>query len=396
MATILSIIIFIIYIGLGLPDSSMGSSWPAVFADLKIDVGMQSVVCSIISLGTLIASSQSAKLMRKMGTPTVVAVSTLLTALALLGFALSPSILYMCLCAIPLGLGAGAVDTALNAYVANRYSAFQMNLLHAFYGVGISITPYIFSAVLKDVSAWRTGFFVLFLIQSAITIISFASFPVWKKADDGLCYDNATQDKPYPFKKMIKNPLVVISWVVFFATCSLEFLFGTWACTFLVNQRGLTESQGAFWVSFYYVGITLGRFGSGLLSKKLNCGQLLLVCGGIIGLGVVGLFFALPPTLCGLCLLLVGLGNGPTFPNLTHATPYVVGKEYSSDVIGSQMVASCLGILLIPPLSGIILQEISFSTFPILASVCFLAMVFGLLIFQKLLKKQSKSFFKVN
>lgn len=396
MTTLLTLIIFFIYIGLGLPDSSVGASWPAVFADLNIKVGYQSVVTVIISLGTVIASFFSASLIKKLGTPLVTALSTFLTALALLGFSISPSLIWICVCSIPLGFGAGAIDAALNGYVANRYSAFKMNLLHCFYGIGVTLTPYVFSLVLKNVSDWRTGFFLLFLIQALITVISFASFPLWKKADQTLPQENQVKDTPLSFKTMVKMPLATNAWLVFFATCALEFVFGTWGCTFLVKQKGLSESQGAFLISFYYVGITLGRILSGVLSKKLNCGKLLTVGYTLAGIGVVLTFLPMAPTYYAISLILVGLGNGPTFPNLTHATPEVFGKQHSNSIIGMQMTFSNLGILLIPPLSGLLFQEISFNLFPVVALGCFLLMAICTIRYQLLLKSKGKSFFNIN
>jgi len=56
-----------------------------------------------------------------------------MTALALLGFALSHHFILLCVLAIPLGLGAGSVDAALNNYVANHYAAKHMSWLHSFW-----------------------------------------------------------------------------------------------------------------------------------------------------------------------------------------------------------------------------------------------------------------------
>ncbi len=85
---------------------------------------------------------------RLLGTNKVAAVSTAITAAALLGFSFSENLPAMCLCAVPLGLGAGAIDTALNNYVALHYSARVMSFLHCFFGIGVTISPFILSQVI--------------------------------------------------------------------------------------------------------------------------------------------------------------------------------------------------------------------------------------------------------
>ena len=155
LATLLLAVIYAAFIGLGIPDSLFGTAWPAIYSDFNIPISFGSFVTVIISLGTIVSSLISAKIISKFGTSRVTAVSTLMTAAALLGFSVSPSIFFMCLFALPLGMGAGAVDVALNDYVSLHYSATHMSFLHCFYGVGVSVSPYIMSLVIGGKYGWR-------------------------------------------------------------------------------------------------------------------------------------------------------------------------------------------------------------------------------------------------
>lgn len=132
MAYVLLIIIYIAFIGLGIPDSLLGTAWPAIYLDFALPISYASFISVIISLGT----------------NKVTAFSTAMTAAALIGFSCSGSLLLLCICAIPLGLGAGAIDTALNNYVSLHYSATHMSFLHCFYGIGVSVSPYVLSLVI--------------------------------------------------------------------------------------------------------------------------------------------------------------------------------------------------------------------------------------------------------
>ena len=156
MATLLLIVIYIAFIGLGIPDSLFGAAWPAIYAELNLPVSWANFVTMIISGGTIVSSLLSARLINRFGTAAVTAVSTAMTALALFGFSVSGSMLWLCLSAVPLGLGAGAIDTALNNYVALHYKATHMNFLHCFYGIGVSMSPFLMSLALSG-GSWRGG-----------------------------------------------------------------------------------------------------------------------------------------------------------------------------------------------------------------------------------------------
>lgn len=396
MTTFLLVIIFTVFIGLGIPDSSIGASWPAIFSDLNVDVALQSVVTVIISLGTVTASFFSAKLINKFGTPVVTAVSITLTALALLGFSFANRFIWLCVLGVPLGFGAGAVDAALNNYVAVNYNSLQMSLLHCFYGVGVALTPVVFSKTLKNANDWRTGFFILGIIMLCISVIAFTSLPVWKKVKNTAKEEQSFTPATLKYSQIFKIPQARTAWLIFFSTCALEFSCGTWGATFLVQHRKLTESLSAMLIAFYYAGITSGRFLSGLASKKISCGTTLSIGFSLAFAGIIMFFFSLPSPLYALAFFLIGFGNGPTFPNLTHSTPFIYGKEKSQSIVSMQMVACNLGILIVPPLSSLLYREVSFALFPVVAIISFSVMAISFVVYERRLVKSGMSFYKMH
>lgn len=174
-------LIYIFYIGLGIPDSLLGAAWPAIYGDLSVPVSYASLVSVIISCGTVLSSLFSAHVIAKVGTPRVTVLSTSLTAIALLGFSFSQNFLWLCICAVPLGIGAGSIDTELNNYVVLHYNSMQTNFLHCFYCVGVTVSPYLMSLALSDNMNWRGGYKTAFFVQSAIAVLAVMSLPIWKK-----------------------------------------------------------------------------------------------------------------------------------------------------------------------------------------------------------------------
>lgn len=382
MATLLLVIIFIDFIGLGIPDSLFGAAWPSINQDFMLPISSANAVTVTITVCTVISSLLSAKLINKFSTPKVTAVSTALTAVGLFGFSVSPNIYTMCLCALPLGFGAGAIDSGLNNYVAVNYKASHMNFLHCFYGIGVTLSPYLMSFALKSRS-WRDGYRWAFIIQLIIAIIAFFSLPLWAKVPSA---ENAGEEKSrnLKFKQLIKLPGIKSTWLVFFGSCSLEYASGTWSSSFLVNSRRMTADRAALFVTLYYAGMALGRFLSGVLSTKMKP-QKIIALGALLILPALVLV-AQPylPVLCALGLFLIGLGNGPLYPNMVHLTPKRFGEKNSQAVMGSQMAAACIGILAMPALLGFLAQRFSTDIFPIYASVLYAVMLISLIITRKI------------
>lgn len=372
MATILLIFIYIFYIGLGVPDSLLGSAWPAIYGEFHVPVSYASFISVIISAGTVISSLLSTKIIAKLGTAKVTAISTSLTAIALLGFSCSHDFLWMCICAVPLGIGAGSIDTALNNYVALHYNAMQMSFLHCFYGIGVTLSPYLMSLALSDSMNWQGGYRTVFYIQLVIALLSFISIPLWKKI-------KANQQEEeiihvLPLVQMIKRKKIWASCGVFAGISALESTCLIWGSTYLSETIGLSADMAAALITFYFAGMTLGRFFSGLLALRFSDWKIIITGQSIIFIAVLILLITNDTASAVLGLFLIGLGNGPVFPNMTHLTPILYKKETSQSIIGMEMAFSNLSIMLTPVLFGFISDVMGNEIFPVFLTVMFALM----------------------
>ncbi|MCQ2387138.1 MAG: MFS transporter [Clostridia bacterium] len=381
MATILLIFIYIIYIGLGTPDSITGAAWTSIATELSLPLGYESIITFLISFCTVLASFFSVRLINKIGAGVVTTFSTFLTALALLAFSYSQSIYALSLCAIPAGLGAGAIDSALNNYVSVNYKPALVNFLHCFYGIGVFLSPYVFSFTLKN-GDWRLGYKIVFLIQLGLSVVSLISLIFWKKVkrekvEQGLDIKPITLS----YKTMAKNKAIRISWLIFFSTCALEFSCNFWSATYLEKYIGTTADNAALILSLYFIGITTGRFISGLLSTKIAVRKIIFTGYTVVLIALTLLFIPSSIIIKSLAIVLIGVGNGPTFPNLSHLTPKYFGEKYSQSIISSQMVMCNIGIMLMPTLFGSLVKKLSLAFFPIFITVFFFIMVISTIIY---------------
>ena len=384
----LLVVIYIAFIGLGVPDSLIGSAWPAVHTELNIPVEAVSFITFIISGSTVFSSMFSTKILNKIGTSKVTAFSTAMTAASLFGFSFVKSFWIMIPLAVILGLGAGAIDSGLNNYVALHFKASHMNFLHCFYGVGVSLSPYLMSVALSN-TGWRGGYRYAFYVQAAITILLIVSIPLWKRPSSGVQAEEENSTN-LSLLQMAKMPEVRQVWVIMLATNAIEYACGVWGSTYLVEEKGFLPEHGALALTVYYVGMSIGRFVSGLLSNKINTWKRIGIGCAILAPAIAVMLLPLHGVLTVAGLFLVGLGNGSIYPNMIHLTPHNFGKDASQSVMGSQIAFAYIGVMLAPPMVSIVSSLFGIKVYPLLLAVLYVIMVIALKCFINRLKKQNR------
>lgn len=363
MITILLVIIYASFVSLGLPDSLLGSAWPSMYTDLKVSISYAGAVSMLIAGGTIISSFLSVKIIRRFGTGKVTAVSVLMTALALLGFGISKSFIFLCIFSIPLGLGAGSVDAALNNFVALHYKARHMSWLHCFWGVGATIGPVIMSYSLNK-SSWGSGYRTIGFIQCVLAVILFLSLPLWKKVGESQSVSTDDENLDLGFRELLKIKGAKFAFMAFFFYCSLESTCGLWGSSFMVLDRGMSPLVAARWTSLFYMGITFGRFLSGFLMIKLSVSKMIRIGQAIIVISVILMILPLKDVFLGMGLFFTGVGCAPVYPCMIHQTPEKFGVKLSQAMIGIQMACAYIGTTFMPPLFGLMADNISISIYP--------------------------------
>ena len=363
MISFLLPIIYISFISLGLPDSILGAAWPTMSIAINAPLEACGMINMIISGSTIVSSLLSARLTKKMGAGLVTAISVGLTAASLAGFSFAPNLLCLCLLAVPYGLGAGAVDSALNNFVALHFKARHMSWLHCFWGAGASMGPCIMAFFLTREQSYHVGYRAISIIQIVLTILLFISLPLWKQKTENSNLDESSQPKSLVSVLKIKGvPFVLFA---FFGYCALETTTGLWAASYLVNNRQIQPEIAARFASFFYLGITGGRFLNGFIAEKFNDRNLIRASISIAILGI--LMVMIPFSSNGVALtglIIIGLGCAPIYPSIIHSTPDNFGRENSQSVVGIQMASAYLGSTFMPPLFGLIASRLGIYLYP--------------------------------
>ena len=371
VSTALLIIIYLSFISLGLPDSLLGSAWPTMVSELNAPLWGAGPVSMTVSLCTIISSVNCARLIRRFGTGRLTALSGLLTAAALMGMSFSGNYAFLLLLAVPLGLGAGAVDAAINNYVALHCEARHMNWLHCFWGVGTVISPFVMSAALSAGMRWTAGYRCVSAMQFALGIVLLMTLRLWGGEKTKEEERNA---KVLSVRQVLALPGARQGLFSFTCYCGVESTFMLWSATYLVMTRGMDAAAAASMGGLYFIGMTVGRGVSGFIAMKLTprqmvrLGQAMMALGGMLlfipgqGIGVFGLLF-------------MGLGCAPVYPNIVQDTPRNYGAENSQAVIGVQMAFAYVGSLCMPTVFGWIADVLGYGVMPVFSLVLTAAMI---------------------
>ncbi len=389
MYSLLLALIYIAFISLGLPDSLLGSGWPAMHEDMSVPVSYMGIISMVISGGTIVSSLFSDKLTRKIGTRVVTVVSVFLTAIALFGFSFSTKFWMLIVFAVPYGLGAGAIDAALNNYIALHYTSRHMSWLHCFWGVGTIISPFVMGYALTG-STWHNGYRIVGYIQIGIALLLLATLPIWKKVNRAGEEEKTHRSVGLIGALKIKGvPFMLIG---FFAYCAAEATAMGWASTYFAEVKDIPAERAAQFASLFFIGITVSRFISGFVSDKLGDRKMIIIgacvlVGGIIMLAIPINSYALAIA----AFVTIGFGCGPIYPSIIHSTPDNFGAENSGAIIGIQMASAYVGSTFMPPLFGLLGNTVGFWIMPIFLSVFIVLMAVMITVMFRLTAKSKSS-----
>ena len=362
MASLLLAVIYLIFVSLGLPDSLLGAGWPVMQGVFKVPSSYAGFVYMSIAFMTIISALVSPKIIKRFETKWIVIISIFFTVLGLAGFSFCTEYWMLFVFAVPYGLGAGAIDSAVNHYVANNFSGSVMNFLHCFYGVGAVISPNIMALALKY-ARWNEGYRWVSFIQLGILIICVLSMPLWK-SNSGT--EEEERKNSAGIRETILRPGVIFTMIAFFSYCAGEATCFLWTSSYFAGTKtGMSEELIASFGSLIFAGLMFGRIISGFVSDK--AGDRLLVRLGI-AFEFLGIILVMIPVanyfVAAIGFVIIGSGMGPVYPAIQHMAPVNFGKKYSASAIGLQMASAYTGTTFMPMVFGQLQQQLGIFIMP--------------------------------
>jgi fucose permease len=385
--TIMLIVISFSFAGIGLPNSLLGSAWPSMYGDIGVQASSMGIISMILMGGTVVASFLSGKLLGYVQTSTVVTVNMFIIVLAVFGFAVSGSFVFLCIYAVPLGIGIGFADAALNNYSAMYFEAKHMNWQHCFWGVGAAIGPVVMSYGMAA-GSWRIGYQIIGVMVLVIAVMLCFSVPLWRKIAGASGRVTNDAKTPHSYGSLFRLRGFKLSVAVFFIYVSAEVTVMLWGSSYLVFVKDITPELAAGWISLFFLGITLGRFCSGVLAMLLNQSQIVWLGCALFACGIVFIELPIGNAAFMVGFFLIGLGCAPIFPNVIYTTPIRFGAEYSQSAIGIQICSANIGATVTPPLFGLIAARVGYGFFPVFLGILLAVLVFMIAMLNKVSPKK--------
>jgi fucose permease len=368
-------IAYVGFISLGLPDALLGVAWPSLRESFLLPQSGLGLVLIAVGIGYFSASFSIGYLVEQLGIGWLLTLSTFFMAASLTGYALSQNWTFFLASGVIAGMGAGAIDSGLNAYAAEHFSGRQMNWLHASYGLGATLGPLIMTAALQQTGTWRWGYATVAFCMLAMTAAFALTRNQWATSTHQTISDQLIKPQSLPhspttnpqpptpipqspatMKTALRHPLVRLQIGLFFLYTGLEVTAGQWSFTLLTEGRGVDVAQAGIWVSAYWAFLTIGRIAFGFLVNWMPMTQLvrLSLIGSLLGAVLLGLRGGAILSLTGLALL--GFSLAPIFPCLMKQTPERVSKRLATYAVGFQVSAAMLGAMVVPGLTGLLVQ----------------------------------------
>lgn len=363
---LLLIVIYTAFIALGLPDALLGSAWNLIRKDLSVSLGTLGFMTFVVYLMSVIATYNAPRLLKILQTKWIVGVSILMTGSALLLLSQVGEFWHMLFFAVPLGAGAGAIDVSLNHYLAVNYKARHMNLLHSFYGIGVTAGPAVMAIALNN-EQWRIGYLAVGSILILIALIVISSFPLWATEQGHTREHSHTH---IPFKEIIRTKGVINATLVFLLYVHLESLAGVWIASYIYIEKGLGYAESALFTTAYFLMLTLGRIISGIVANHVSSRRLIMIGELLVANGAFLLFFnSNQPWFYVVSVTLIGLGSGPVFPNMMMLNTSLFEKKVLSRVMSLEMAIGYLGFGILTPLAGMLFQILGIRFYPVLMAI---------------------------
>lgn len=361
-------IIYLGFISLGLPDGALGIGWPLMRLDFGVPIHYAGFILFITLPLSALSSLMSAHLGEKFGVGKVAFVSALLTSTSLLGISTVQSYWGLILFSIGLGIGQGAVDALLNAYVAKHYNARHMSWLHGCWAVGATIGPALMTRVISTSGTWSMGYLSLGSAQLVIALILFLSLGFW-------LHDNPETRNKLKTRSAF-DLRMLFGMALFFLYVGAELSIGLWSNSYLIEKMGLAASVSGYLVALYYVSIMVGRFLSGFVAVRLGNRGLIRMGLIIVSGGLLVMFIAENVVFLRLGMILMGLGLAPLYPAMMHETPRRFKEDLATRLIGYQVGIAYGGGMIITAGLGFLFNLFDLSIFyPLVFGVIVLMIV---------------------
>jgi fucose permease len=366
---------FASFILLGMMGGLIGVAWPAIRTELGLRLDAVGTLLLASTLGYLSASFLTGPVAYRIGAGRMFALGSAFILAGMAMYAIGASWYLFIAASFVAGLGSGTLDGGLNAYVAAHYSTRAMNWLHAFFGIGVTISPLFVTAALNAGAQWIHAFWSLdsvapslieflvfkagtwrggYLIVGLVAIVMTVLLALNRNRFRAVVVESSAPKRGVSAFATLRLPQVWFGIFMFVFAAGVEATPGQWTFSLFTQARGIDTVSAGFWVSVYWGSFTIGRMLFGTYLPKISNANLLRICIAVAIVGALLLWWNPLPAVGFVGLVLLGFAQAPIFPVLVSETPRYIGVGHSQNAIGFQVSGAGLGIAGLPSFAGVL------------------------------------------
>jgi fucose permease len=344
------------FVSLGLPDGLLGTAWPSMRATFGQPLDAQGLLLVTTTTAYVASSFGTGSALTRVTLGRLLAGGALATAVALLGYAASPSWWGLVALALLLGAGGGVIDAGINTYASTSHGPRMLNWLHACWGLGAALGPVVVVLAFEVGRSWRMAYALVGAAQLALALgfaLTSRSWPT-TMAPPG----DAVSGTPVGMAEVLRLSDANLGAFAFFLYSGVEVGIGVWTFTLFTEGRGIPSATAGFWLGAFWGGLTLGRLAASVVAGRIPAVALVRGCLVVLSLGAGLLWLDRAPAVGFAGLALSGAACGPVFPTLMSTTPGRVSSRHVAGAVGLQVAAAAVGAAFLPALLGVVARRL--------------------------------------
>lgn len=379
-STVLVILVFAAFVSIGLPDAIFGTAWPSMRAEFSLGNAAVGYLNIPGSIAYIASSAMLGSVMRRFGVAKLLSGSTILVGIGLTIYATAPSFWIIIPAVMLISVGSGAIDAALNLFASEKLPTRYMSWLHAFYGFGALIGPFIMAIMFSLDRSWRWGYAVIAMVIWIMAVVFILTHGLWQ-ADTDETPSNELE-ATLTGNQVLRMTRVRLSMVMFALGAIVESLASLWIASILLQRFGVSDSWASIGAGAYWVGLTAARvlvpvfwptttpFGIQRWSTIV-----LIVAAALM------IPAWLPSTWIG--IVLIGLAAASLFPAAMSITNMRFGKAVNAHAVGYQISASTAMFAVMPVISGWLADRSGMGVIPVIILLAAIALLGVQLVLQR-------------
>jgi fucose permease len=343
-----SVVALMAVFGLGIAFIIIG----AISEELKKDLGITNAEIGTLVLALFLTSTivqlVIGPLVDKLGHKPLAIAGFLVASASMFLIAAAPSFQVAFAACVLLGIGAMCLNTVGNTLMpvvlfGGSDPARASNFGNAFFGLGLVVTPLLFSLAAYKTALLLLGFLLLVFLLAALM----TTFP---RVSTGYQFSMAF--------RLLGKGAVLVAALALFCYISLESSMNTWSKPYITemlggaNQPGAVARAGVI-LSLFGVAMMVGRFLTSIVKNLTAIGIRLIASMSVIAMASILLMIVTRSTaLATLAVVVTGLVFAPIFPTIVGVTFAKFEPRLYGSIFGIIFAVGLLGATFVPQIVG--------------------------------------------